>query len=120
MFVAHLQGTGHGVGSFLNVHEGPQGISPRDSAFPTPLVPNMTVTDEPGYYEDGEFGIRIENQLVVKEVQTEFNFGGKKYFGFENLTVVPIQTKVCRLLSFLCDGLISCFIFASHRWLIPN
>ena len=50
----------------------------------------MTVTNEPGYYEDGAFGIRIENILIVKEVKTDFNFGGKPYYGFENVTVVPL------------------------------
>lgn len=54
----------------------------------------MTITNEPGYYEDGAFGIRIENQMVVKEVKTEHNFGNTKFYGFENLTLAPIQTKV--------------------------
>jgi len=58
------------------------------------LKPGMTVTNEPGYYEDGAFGIRIENQMIVKEVKTEHNFGNIKYYGFENLTLAPIQTKV--------------------------
>lgn len=49
---------------------------------------------EPGYYEDGAFGIRIENVLVCKEVKTQFNFGDKGYLGFEHLTLVPIQTKM--------------------------
>jgi len=93
----YRHGTGHGVGSFLNVHEGPQGISFRDSPWSTPFQAGMTVTNEPGYYEDDSFGIRIENQMVVKEINTEHNFGGKKYFGFENLTIVPIQTKMVNI-----------------------
>jgi len=90
----YRHGTGHGVGAFLNVHEGPQGISPNESAQRVPLESGMTITDEPGYYEDGNFGIRIENTLAVIEAKTEFSFGGKQYFTFEHLTLVPIQTKM--------------------------
>jgi Xaa-Pro aminopeptidase len=90
----YRHGTGHGVGSFLNVHEGPQNISFRDSAYKQPMELGMTITDEPGYYEDGSFGIRIENVLVTKLVKTEHNFGGINYFGFEHITLVPIQTKL--------------------------
>ncbi|PRP83494.1 hypothetical protein PROFUN_04368 [Planoprotostelium fungivorum] len=87
-------GTGHGVGAFLNVHEGPHGISFRPTSQTVPLQGGMTVTNEPGYYEDGSFGIRIENVLLVREEKTPDNFGGKKYLGFENITFVPIQTKM--------------------------
>lgn len=85
-----LHGTGHGVGSFLNVHEGPHGIGFRPHFNDTALKAGMTVTDEPGYYEDGEFGIRIENVLIVKKVETPNNFGGRGYLGFEHVTFVPI------------------------------
>ncbi|KAI8847907.1 peptidase M24, structural domain-containing protein [Chytridium lagenaria] len=87
-------GTGHGVGHFLNVHEGPQGIGTRIGYNDIPLEVGMTVTNEPGYYEDGKFGIRIENVMIVKEVTTKSNFGGRGYLGFEHVTVVPIQTKM--------------------------
>ena len=90
----YRHGTGHGVGSFLNVHEGPQGISFRESPYKVPLQPGMTVTNEPGYYEDGNFGIRIENVLIVKKATTDISFGGKEYYGFEHVTLVPIQTKL--------------------------
>lgn len=73
----YRHGTGHGVGSFLNVHEGPIGIGTRPQYIEVPLVPGMCISDEPGYYEDGAFGIRIENVVVVKEIKTEFNFGDK-------------------------------------------
>jgi len=63
----YRHGTGHGVGAFLCVHEGPQGISFRDPPYKIPMEPGMTVTDEPGYYEDGEFGIRIENVFVMEK-----------------------------------------------------
>jgi Xaa-Pro aminopeptidase len=52
------------------------------------------ILTEPGYYEDGAFGIRIENVLVTKVAATQDNFGGRGYYGFENLTMVPIQTKL--------------------------
>jgi Xaa-Pro aminopeptidase len=60
-----IHGVGHGVGAALNVHEGPHRIS--RVLDPQPLVPGMVVSNEPGYYENGNFGIRIENLLVVKE-----------------------------------------------------
>ncbi|KAG1473561.1 hypothetical protein G6F56_000888 [Rhizopus delemar] len=85
-----LHGTGHGVGSFLNVHEGPHGIGIRVAYNDTPLAAGMTVTDEPGYYEDGQFGIRIENVIIVKEADTPNNFGGRGYLGFEHVTIAPI------------------------------
>ncbi|KAI9215721.1 hypothetical protein POPTR_018G145576v4 [Populus trichocarpa] len=57
----------------------------------------MTVTDEPGYYEDGNFGIRLENVLIVKEADTKFNFGDKGYLSFEHKTWAPYQTKMIDL-----------------------
>ncbi|KAL8044844.1 hypothetical protein ABFX02_08G072800 [Erythranthe guttata] len=90
----YRHGTGHGIGSYLNVHEGPHQISFRPAARNVPLQPSMTVTDEPGYYEDGNFGIRLENVLVVKEAETKFNFGNKGYLSFEHITWAPYQTKL--------------------------
>ncbi|CAG8728850.1 11662_t:CDS:2, partial [Acaulospora morrowiae] len=90
----YLHGTGHGVGCFLNVHEGPQGIGTRIAFNDVPLQVGMTVTNEPGYYEDGKFGIRIETVLLVREVKTPNNFGDRGYLGFEHITFVPIQTKL--------------------------
>lgn len=90
----YLHGTGHGIGSFLNVHEGPQGISLRSRENEAPLEAGMMVTDEPGYYEDGAFGIRIENVLLVKPVELENNFKSRGYLGFEPVTLFPIQTKL--------------------------
>ncbi|KAG0321861.1 hypothetical protein BGZ97_010015 [Linnemannia gamsii] len=87
-------GTGHGVGAFLNVHEGPQGCGARPAYNEIPLKPGMTLTNEPGYYEDGEFGIRIENVLLVRPIETRHRFGGKQYLGFEHVTFVPIQTRM--------------------------
>lgn len=89
----YRHGTGHGVGAALNVHEGPQSISPRFGNM-TGLVPGMILSNEPGYYEDGGFGIRIENLLVVREARTSHNFGDKKYLTFDYLTHIPIQKKL--------------------------
>lgn len=98
----YRHGTGHGVGAALNVHEGPQSISFR-FGNQTPLLKGMIVSNEPGYYEDHSFGIRIENLLHVKEVNTPNCFGGIGYLGFEKLTYVPIQTKLIEI-SLLSDS----------------
>lgn len=82
-----LHGTGHGVGAFLNVHEGPHQI--RMEYRPAPLHEGMTVTDEPGIYVAGKFGVRIENTLLVMPYQ-ETDFG--KFLQFETLTLCPIDT----------------------------
>ncbi|XP_061348462.1 aminopeptidase P2 [Gastrolobium bilobum] len=92
----YRHGTGHGVGAALNVHEGPQSISYRYGNL-TPLVNGMVVSNEPGYYEDHAFGIRIENLLYVRNVETPNRFGGFEYLGFEKLTYVPIQIKLVDL-----------------------
>lgn len=78
-------GTGHGVGQFLSVHEGPQRISKRggDAA----LAPGMVISNEPGYYKTGAYGIRIENLVAVAERD-------KSWLGFETLTCVPIDTRL--------------------------
>ncbi|KAJ4962498.1 hypothetical protein NE237_022437 [Protea cynaroides] len=93
----YRHGTGHGVGSYLNVHEGPHLISFRPQARNVPIQASMTVTDEPGYYEDGNFGIRLENVLIVEEANTKFNFGDKGYLAFEHITWAPYQKKLMDL-----------------------
>ncbi|XP_077233252.1 aminopeptidase P1 isoform X2 [Tasmannia lanceolata] len=90
----YRHGTGHGIGSYLNVHEGPHLISFRPTARNVALQASMTVTDEPGYYEDGKFGVRLENVLIVKEADTKFNFGEKGYLSFEHITWAPYQKKL--------------------------
>ena len=82
----YLHGTGHGVGSYLSVHEGPHQI--RMEWKPTPLRAGMTVTDEPGLYLSGKFGVRIENTLLIKDYQTK-EFG--KFLQMESLTLCPID-----------------------------
>ncbi|XP_069756195.1 xaa-Pro aminopeptidase 1 [Narcine bancroftii] len=89
----YLHGTGHGVGSFLNVHEGPCGISYKTFAD-EPLEAGMILSDEPGYYEDGSFGIRIESLFLVVPAQTKYRFLNRESLTFEVLTLVPIQTKM--------------------------
>jgi Xaa-Pro aminopeptidase len=92
----YRHGTGHGVGAALNVHEGPMSISTR-TYITTPLEAGMIVSNEPGYYEDKAFGIRVENLLHIIEANTPFRYGGQSYFGFERLTFVPIQRKMIKL-----------------------
>ena len=87
----YAHGTGHGVGSFLSVHEGPQRISPAGSAQAggdEPLKAGMFLSNEPGYYKTGEYGIRIENLVLV--VPVDVDGAEKKLLGFETLTFAPI------------------------------
>lgn len=90
----YRHGTGHGVGHFLNVHEGPQGIGTRAVFNETSLKENMVISNEPGYYQDGKWGIRIENLVIVRPAQTPNNFGSKGYLTFEHLTMCPIQVSL--------------------------
>ncbi|KAK6178613.1 hypothetical protein SNE40_013364 [Patella caerulea] len=90
----YLHGTGHGVGHFLNVHEGPCGISHRVSLTDVALQECMILSDEPGFYQDGEFGIRIESLILVQKADTKYNFRKKGFLTFETITPVPIQTKM--------------------------
>jgi Xaa-Pro aminopeptidase len=93
----YRHGTGHGVGHFLNVHEGPQNISFHIRSNEVQFKPGMTVTNEPGCYLDDRFGIRIENVLIVKDAKTKNNFSGVKFLNFENITMVPIATNLMDL-----------------------
>ncbi|WP_455499036.1 aminopeptidase P family protein [Coprobacter sp.] len=84
----YLHGTGHGIGHFLNVHEGPQNIRLEENL--TPLTPGMVTSNEPGIYIAGEYGIRTENlTLVIEDQETEFG----KFYKFETLTLFPIDKK---------------------------
>lgn len=91
----YAHGTGHGVGSFLAVHEGPQRISPVGSSQPggdEPLRAGMILSNEPGYYKTGEYGIRIENLVLV--VPQAADGGEKELLGFETLTFAPIERRL--------------------------
>jgi Xaa-Pro aminopeptidase len=84
-------GTGHGVGSYLSVHEGPQNISKRP--VNQPLLPGMICSNEPGYYKTGEYGIRIENLVVVSEPKAMPD-GERPMMGFETITLAPIDLNL--------------------------
>ncbi|UWR00772.1 aminopeptidase P family protein [Rhodobacteraceae bacterium S2214] len=84
-------GTGHGVGSYLSVHEGPQGISRRSTI---PLEQGMIVSNEPGYYREGAFGIRIENLIVVQDAPQIAGGDDRAMLSFETLTYVPFDRRL--------------------------
>jgi len=91
----YAHGTGHGVGSFLSVHEGPQRISPvgsSQSGGDEPLQAGMILSNEPGYYKTGEYGIRIENLVLVVDKPVEG--AEKETLGFETLTFAPIERRL--------------------------
>lgn len=117
----YLHGTGHGVGCYLNVHEGPMSIGPRPNPDDPGLSEGMILSNEPGYYEQDKFGIRIESLVVVSKKETQvgfiwmffgelfffcddnlltirfspqYNFNNKGYLCFDTITLVPIQTKL--------------------------
>ena len=83
MKLDYSHGTGHGVGYFLNVHEGPQSISKLNQVK---LKPGMILSNEPGYYKKGKYGLRIENLIYVKKDKLKMKF--------ENLTYVPIDKRL--------------------------
>ncbi len=83
-------GTGHGIGSFLNVHEGPARIAKLGTA---PLEAGMILSDEPGYYKTGAYGIRIENLIVVTPA-ADIAGGDRPMLGFETITFAPIDRRL--------------------------
>ena len=84
-------GTGHGVGSFLSVHEGPQSISRAGNSV---LEPGMLLSNEPGFYKEGAYGIRIENVVLVTSPALIADGGGREMMGFETLTLAPIDRRL--------------------------
>ncbi|MBV7379028.1 aminopeptidase P family protein [Maritimibacter dapengensis] len=107
----YSHGTGHGVGSYLSVHEGPQRLS-RTSDLP--LEPGMILSNEPGYYRDGAFGIRIENLIVVRENTDHPGVdGGREFYDFETLTYVPIDRRM--ILTDMLDRAERHWIDAYHK-----
>jgi len=84
-------GTGHGVGSYLGVHEGPQRLARTSDV---PLEPGMIISNEPGYYREGEFGIRIENLVAVRDAPEPGTGDGRRMLEFETLTLVPIDHRL--------------------------
>ncbi|GAA6012283.1 hypothetical protein JCM10207_002787 [Rhodosporidiobolus poonsookiae] len=99
-------GTGHGIGEYLSVHETQVGISHSQRYFSTPLLPGHITSNEPAFYAPGEFGIRLESVLCVREVRglphsAVGQAEGPKWYGFERMTVIPLQR------SFVLPGLLS-------------
>jgi Xaa-Pro aminopeptidase len=86
--VTYNHGTGHGVGAYLGVHEGPVGISPR---YTTPFEAGNVISNEPGFYKAGEYGIRIENLIAVREAE-----GFPGFLEFDTLTLAPIDRRLIR------------------------
>ena len=78
----------------MNVHEGPMGISWRPYPDDPGLQEGMVLSNEPGYYEDGVFGIRLENLVHIVKADTKHNYRNRGYLTFEDLTLVPIQNKM--------------------------
>ncbi|RLV93609.1 putative Xaa-Pro aminopeptidase FRA1 [Spathaspora sp. JA1] len=85
-------GTSHGIGAYLNVHEGPIGIGPRPNAAANALKPGHLISNEPGFYQTGEYGIRLENVMFVKE--SGLNYNGRNFYEFETITRVPFCKKL--------------------------
>ncbi|KAL1491213.1 hypothetical protein ABEB36_011846 [Hypothenemus hampei] len=85
----YAHGTGHGIGHYLNVHEGPMGISWRPVNQDPGLEANMFLSNEPGYYEDGKFGMRIEDIVQIIEATPPHNFQNRGFLTFETITLVP-------------------------------
>ncbi|XP_078066485.1 xaa-Pro aminopeptidase 2 [Mustelus asterias] len=90
----YKHGTGHGIGNFLGVHEWPVGIG---SGHTSKLYEGMFTSIEPGYYEDNEFGVRIEDIAMVVKAKTEHMFGGISYLTFEHVSLVPYDRKLIDL-----------------------
>jgi Xaa-Pro aminopeptidase len=103
-------GTGHGVGCYLSVHEGPHSISKRPSDVA--LRPGMIVSNEPGYYKPGHFGIRIENLIAVVELDPQPAGAEKKTLGFETLTLAPYERRLIEVLALTPDE--RAFVDAYH------
>ncbi|GAA5953685.1 hypothetical protein JCM21900_001702 [Sporobolomyces salmonicolor] len=92
--LGYNHGTGHGVGHHGMVHEGPAGLGTRIGYNDVKLSAGLVLSNEPGYYQDGAFGIRIENLVAVVDARTPHQFGGLKYYTMERLTMCPIATNL--------------------------
>ncbi|XP_071819756.1 xaa-Pro aminopeptidase 1-like isoform X2 [Apostichopus japonicus] len=90
----YKHGTGHGIGYFLNIHEGPGRITLGYRAHDEPLEKGMFFSDEPGYYEDGSFGIRLENDMIVVDAVTDHSFSTYEYMTFEMISLVPFDPNL--------------------------
>lgn len=94
----YRHGTGHGIGSFLSIHEGPGRINNgRTGLSESPLYKGMVFSDEPGYYQYGEYGIRLETAICVNEKETKYRMGNQSFLGFHLLTWVPFEKKLINI-----------------------
>jgi Xaa-Pro aminopeptidase len=105
-------GTGHGIGSFLSVHEGPQRISKTSQVA---LRTGMIISNEPGYYRAGEYGIRIENLLLVKKAEA-IEGGDRAMLGFETLTLCPIERRLIETNQLTREELAWLDAYHAHVW----
>jgi len=91
----YRHGTGHGIGSYLSIHEGPGNIGPgRGRTSASALYNGMVFSDEPGYYETGNFGIRLETAICIRPAKTKYKMAGKTFYGFKAITWVPFERKL--------------------------
>ncbi|KAF5288586.1 hypothetical protein FQA39_LY15365 [Lamprigera yunnana] len=90
-------GTGHGIGAYLNVHEGPMGVSWKNFPDDPGLQEGMFISNEPGFYQDGKFGIRIEDIVLITQAKTPHNFNDIQFLTPETVTLVPKQTKLINI-----------------------
>ncbi|CAH3190793.1 unnamed protein product [Porites evermanni] len=94
----YRHGTGHGIGMFLSVHEGPQRITKGcPKSYERPIVPGMFQSDEPGYYKDGSFGVRLETIILAVPAKTENTFNDVEYVTFESVSFVPYWKNLINL-----------------------
>ncbi|UJR08693.1 hypothetical protein I4U23_012951 [Adineta vaga] len=102
-FMDYNHGTGHGIGHYLSVHEGPSFISMGYSSSDIPLIDGLVFSDEPGFYLPGQFGIRLETDIMVKNYTLKNNYGGStaQFLHFEMLTWVPFERNliICEMLT---------------------
>lgn len=90
----YRHGTGHGIGAYLSVHEGPSSFSPYHKKNDVPLMDGMFLSDEPGFYEDGKFGIRLETVLMVHETRMKYNYKNMRFLGLKPVTLVPFEPNL--------------------------
>lgn len=107
-------GTGHGVGLFLSVHEGPAGLS--RAARPVPIAAGMILSNEPGYYEPGQYGIRLENLLLVQPA--DFADARTPFLRFETLTLAPFDRRLIDVA--MLDAAERAWIDAYHQWVLER
>ncbi|XP_078337368.1 xaa-Pro aminopeptidase 1-like [Crassostrea virginica] len=94
----YRHGTGHGIGMYLGVHEGPAriGMTGKQPSYDHPIEEGQFFSDEPGYYEDGQFGVRIESIMMAKKMDLKYKFPNSEFLGFETITLVPLEPNLIK------------------------